>query len=279
MKELHFTYQMSLAFSEPASRHEYTLKCFPQSDETQRITGMTIQLEPKNICFDQKIRQTRTSSFVSCDSFGNKTLCGTIEQEHRLFQITVEGTAETELLPGRKAKEQTLGMYRYGSRYTRQGTALSGYKAEHVCPGKSPLETAVFYMHRLYQDMTYAPGSTNVETTAEEAISLRRGVCQDYAHILIALLRMEHIPARYVVGMMMGEGASHAWVEVEQDGVWYGVDPTNGRRADDGYIHISCGRDAYDCPINKGVFIGGGTQKQRVFVYVEEYEKQRNVTI
>lgn len=264
MKELHFIYRMELAFSEPASRHEYTLKCFPQSDEIQRITGMTIQLEPKS------------RHFVSCDSFGNKTLCGMVEKTHRLFEIKVEGIAATGLAQGRPALERMLGTYRYASTYTRAGAALRQYKAEHPFSGKRARETAEFYMHRIYQDMTYMPGVTSVDTTAEEAIGLRQGVCQDYAHILIALLRMEHIPARYVVGMMIGEGASHAWVEVEDGGIWYGIDPTNDRLADDGYIHISCGRDAYDCPMNKGVFIGGGTQRQSVSVIVEEmrYDKK-----
>lgn len=258
MKELHFIYQMDLAFSEPASRHEYTLKCFPQSDEIQQITGMTIQLEPKS------------RHFVSCDSFGNKTLCGVVERQHQLFEIKVEGTAKTGLAAGRPALERMLGTYRYASAYTRAGEELKKYKADHPFAGTGAKETAEFYMNQLYQDMAYVPGVTNVDTTAEEAVALRQGVCQDYAHILISLLRMERIPARYVVGMMTGEGASHAWVEVEDNGIWYGVDPTNGRLVDDTYIHISCGRDAYDCPMNKGVFIGGGTQKQSVSVVVSE---------
>lgn len=270
MRELHFMYRMSLSFSAPASRHEYTLKCFPQSDEMQKVEEMTIQMEPKNVSFDRNVRKTRSTSFVSCDSFGNKTLCGMIEQQHQLFQITVKGVAKTGLLPGRYAKEQTLGMYRYASRYTKAGAVLREYRASHLCCGGNALEEAEYYMNCLYRDMEYVPGVTNVETSAEEALELRQGVCQDYAHILIALLRMNRIPARYVAGMMLGEGASHAWVEVEDNGMWYGFDPTNGRRVDDGYIHISCGRDAYDCPMNKGVFIGGGVQTQEVLVQVEE---------
>lgn len=258
MKELHFIYQMDLAFSESASRHEYTLKCFPQSDEIQQITGMTIQLEPGS------------THFVSCDSFGNKTLCGVVERPHRLFEIRVEGEAKTGLAVGRPALERMLGTYRYASVYTRAGKTLKKYKSDHPFSGTGAKDRAEFYMNQLYRDMAYVPGVTNVDTTAEEAIALGQGVCQDYAHILISLLRMDRIPARYVVGMMTGEGASHAWVEVEDHGIWYGVDPTNGRFVDDSYIHISCGRDAYDCPMNKGVFTGGGTQRQTVSVIVSE---------
>lgn len=257
MRKLHFTYRMSLAFSQPVSRHEYTLKCFPQSDELQRITGMTICLEPPG------------KHFVSSDSFGNKTLCGVVEREHTLFGIKVEGDAGAGLSNGRLADPSMLGTYRYASRYTKAGEELQAYERAHPFGG-SPREIALYYMNTLYRDMIYQPGVTGVRTSAEEAICLRSGVCQDYAHILIALLRMRRIPARYVVGMMEGEGASHAWVEVEEDGRWYGIDPTNGREVNDGYIHISCGRDAYDCPMNKGVFVGGGQQTQQVSVVVKE---------
>ncbi|MCC8150047.1 MAG: transglutaminase family protein [Lachnospiraceae bacterium] len=260
MRELRFIYQMSLMFSEPATQHNYTLKCFPQSDEVQEIDGIRILLDPES------------KNFVSLDSFGNQTLCGVAEQEHRLFRITVQGAARTGLAPGRRGNADKLGMYRYPSYYTKAGDAILSYWRSHPVYGMSAHEAAVYYMNLLYRDMRYAPGRTGVATKAEEAWTMRRGVCQDYAHILLALLRLEHIPARYVVGMMIGEGASHAWVEVWEDGVWYGVDPTNGREADDQYIFISCGRDAADCQMNKGMMIGGGQQRQSVSVIVTDFE-------
>lgn len=260
MRELHFIYQMSLMFSEPASQHNYTLKCFPKSDEVQQIEGIRVFLDPES------------HNFTSIDSFGNQTLCGVAGQPHRLFRITVQGQARTGLRPGRAAAEKELGKYRYPSYYTKAGDSIRTYWRKHPVFGMSAREAAVYYMNLLYQDMLYAPGSTGVSTKAEEAFALRHGVCQDYAHILLALLRLEHIPARYVVGMMIGEGASHAWVEVCEDGVWYGVDPTNGREADDQYIFISCGRDAADCQMNKGMMIGGGMQRQSVSVIVSDYE-------
>ena len=95
-------------------------------------------------------------------------------------------------------------------------------------------------------------------------------VRQDYAQILIALCHLEKIPARYVAGMMIGEGASHAWVEICQDGIWYGLDPTNNKLVDDDYIKLSHGRDASDCLINRGVIVGGGEQTQDIKVHVWE---------
>lgn len=262
MRELHFIYQMSLMFSKPATRHNYTLKCFPQSDEMQQIDSLRILLDPAN------------RNFTSIDSFGNRTLCGEVEQEHRLFRITVEGQARTGLSTGRSARPEDLGKYRYPSFYTKAGDQIRAFWRSHPVFGMSPREAALYYMRLLYEEMQYTPGSTGVDTKAEEAWAMRRGVCQDYAHILLALLRLEHIPARYVVGMMIGEGASHAWVEVEDGGVWYGVDPTNGREADDQYIYISGGRDAFDCQMNKGMMVGGGQQRQSVSVIVTDAEVQ-----
>lgn len=134
----------------------------------------------------------------------------------------------------------------------------------------STYQKAEMMMRRLYQDFVYQKHITDCNTSAEDAFILGKGVCQDYAQILIALCHLEKIPARYVAGMMIGEGASHAWVEICQDGIWYGLDPTNNKLVDDDYIKLSHGRDASDCLINRGVIVGGGEQTQDIKVHVWE---------
>lgn len=111
---------------------------------------------------------------------------------------------------------------------------------------------------------------TAIQTTAEEAMALGMGVCQDYSHILLSLCRMEHIPSRYVVGMLIGEGLSHAWVEICDNGHWIALDPTNNLIVDDQHIKISSGRDYQDCIINQGLFVGQTTQVQTIHVSVTE---------
>ena len=125
-------------------------------------------------------------------------------------------------------------------------------------------------MHSLHERLQYVPGSTGVRTTAAEAWQKRTGVCQDYAHILIALCRLDGIPARYAAGLMLGEGASHAWTEVYTDGRWTGLDPTNDCMVTDDYIRIACGRDYGDCAVDRGIFRGNALQTQNVYVKVEE---------
>ena len=81
---------------------------------------------------------------------------------------------------------------------------------------------------------------------------------------------MAGIPARYVSGLPVGEGASHAWAEVWADGLWYGLDPTRGCAAHEGYLKLCVGRDYSDCPVERGVFSGGVTQTQTVFMKVTD---------
>ena len=129
-------------------------------------------------------------------------------------------------------------MYRYPSAYTRPVPEIAVFagKAEKLCRKlgkKQNLEKAVCVMGMLYEGFSYEPGSTDISTTAGEALKQGKGVCQDYAHIMTAVLRYMGIPARYVAGLMIGEGYTHAWVEVYTQDGWYGLDPTNNLHIDD----------------------------------------------
>lgn len=260
MKTLHFTYEMLFEFSEPVCKHRFTLKCVPVDSSCQRIEEVKLEIEPV-------LHYMETE-----DSFGNREFYGTIEEPHRRFWVRVSGKAVTGFGECERAlPSHRLGIFKYPSGYTKPGRYLKEYMASHVfADNMSAYDRGVFLMHKLHQDFLYEKGVTTFLTTAEEAMKLGKGVCQDYAHILIALLRMMKIPARYVVGMMTGEGFSHAWVEMEADGKWYGLDPTNDVLVNENYIKISHGRDYDDCIVNKGVFTGTASQKQRISVVVSE---------
>ncbi|MDO4428293.1 MAG: transglutaminase domain-containing protein [Atopobiaceae bacterium] len=105
-----------------------------------------------------------------------------------------------------------------------------------------------------------------------EALAQGRGVCQDYAHVMLAVCRRLGMDARYIAGMLDGEGATHAWVEVHDErGVWVGLDPTHDRAAGDSYIVIGHGRDYRDTKIDIGLFTGAGvSQTQWVNASVHE---------
>ena len=107
-------------------------------------------------------------------------------------------------------------------------------------------------------------------TTAEDAFRHRQGVCQDYAHLMIALCRQAGIPARYACGLMIGEGQTHAWVEAHDGQCWYAFDPTNDTAIATGYIKLAHGRDAQDCPVSRGVYMGVSQEYTTVNVKVEQ---------
>jgi len=128
----------------------------------------------------------------------------------------------------------------------------------------------------IFRNFTYTKGITNVETTVDEILSLRSGVCQDFAHILLQLLRSLGIPSRYVSGYicpnkdgLRGEGATHAWVEVytTQAG-WLGIDPTNNIWTMDNHVKLAVGRNFCDCTPVKGTFNGIAKQTLSVCVSI-----------
>lgn len=140
-----------------------------------------------------------------------------------------------------------------------------------------PLDKAKHIMEKLHEHLVYEKGCTGIDTGAEEAFSIGRGVCQDYSHIMISLLNLSGCSARYVTGLIIGEGESHAWVEVADGGKWYGLDPTNNTIVQDSHIKIGSGRDATECQINRGIMHGGGEQTQDIYVNVSEISPGQSI--
>jgi transglutaminase-like putative cysteine protease len=125
----------------------------------------------------------------------------------------------------------------------------------------TPLEFATRASDWVSNTMQYKSGATNVQTSAAQALEIGAGLCQDYSHILLALCRAANIPAQYVSGHMLGEGGSHAWVEVlipNELGKFQamGFDPTNARVPNLGYTIVAVGKDYNDVPPTSGRFMG-----------------------
>jgi transglutaminase-like putative cysteine protease len=141
----------------------------------------------------------------------------------------------------------------------------------------TPYQTALRFCEYVYKNFTYLPGVTTVETTIDEVWPLKAGVCQDFAHILVLMLRLLNVPARYVSGYicpnhngMRGEGATHAWAEAYlPDYGWLGIDPTNNCIANDTHVRLAVGRNFSDCSPVKGVYKGTSGHLLEVKVSVE----------
>ncbi|MBK0381328.1 transglutaminase family protein [Pedobacter sp. SD-b] len=140
----------------------------------------------------------------------------------------------------------------------------------------SPFEVAKNLCDYVFKNFRYIKGVTTVETTVEEIWKIKSGVCQDFAHILLVMLRYMKIPARYVSGYicpnkngMRGEGATHAWVEAYlPDYGWLGFDPTNNCIVDDTHVRLAVGRNFVDCSPVKGIYKGTSNHKLEVKVSV-----------
>jgi transglutaminase-like putative cysteine protease len=136
----------------------------------------------------------------------------------------------------------------------------------------NPWQAALAIMRFVHQYLTYAPASTNVHTPLRDVLASRRGVCQDYAHMMLGLCRTVKMPARYVSGYLATERASatHAWVELLLPTLgWYPLDPTHDRQLDGTYMKLATGRDYSDVAPVAGYYKGSLHRKMDVDVRIE----------
>ena len=140
----------------------------------------------------------------------------------------------------------------------------------------TPLEFAIHFCKYVYENFKYKKGITTVESTVDEIWEIKLGVCQDFAHILLVILRLRGIPSRYVSGYvctnkkgMRGEGATHAWVEVFIPFYgWLGLDPTNNCIVNEGHVRLAVGKNFSDCSPVKGTYRGTSDHTLEVVVSV-----------
>jgi transglutaminase-like putative cysteine protease len=167
--------------------------------------------------------------------------------------------------------------------------SLAGVARRLGARGRSGLELAQAVNEWAHRALAYEGGATGVHTTAADALALGRGVCQDYAHVMLALCRLLGLPARYVSGHVLGEGGTHAWVEVllpdpagSRLAAAFAFDPTYGGRTGLGHLTVATGRDYRDVAPTSGAYVGaaggGLTASKRVDIIGVEYARDRRRT-
>lgn len=258
MKILHFDYHYKVQFDTEITKHYFQLRCIPRNGTHQRVLNTDFELIP--------------SIPVTCihDGFGNPTYCGNYLPSHDTFEFHIQGDVMTSNAPLNQS-HYVYPIYKYFTPLTTPNQEIKIFAKNNQL--ETDEETAWNLMHKIYEYMTYSPGSTNNNTTAIEAFHQRKGVCQDYSHILLSALRYLHIPARYVAGIMIGEGATHAWVDAYVGDHFIHLDPTNNCEADENYIKLSHGRDFKDCILDKGLFEFSGECHQTMNIYVKVKEE------
>jgi transglutaminase-like putative cysteine protease len=204
---------------------------------------------------------------VRPDGFGNTVLELRFKRVERSveFQAWIEVEREAagpHLVPAAWLEDSRL---LEPSELTMPDERLTAVAAALAESGQGGLQLARLVNGWLFSNMRYRHGVTEVGTTAAEALALGQGVCQDFAHIMIAICRLLGLPARYVSGHLLGEGGTHAWVEVvlplSPDGsdaaAAWAFDPTHGRPATLSYVTVAVGRDYHDVPPTSGRYSYG----------------------
>jgi transglutaminase-like putative cysteine protease len=228
------------------------------------------------------------------DYFGNDVTTFAVFRTHDHFTATAVSVVEVEPKPveiiptisweetrdfiAGQSDASLLDPYEFvfDSRYVASAPELADYARPTFAAGRPLVDAVTELSHRIHAEFRYQPESTSIDMPLLEVLGNRRGVCQDFAHIMIGALRSFRLPARYVSGYLrsgasyQGAGASHAWVSVFVPGSgWLDFDPTNDVRPSEGHVTLGWGRDYGDVTPVKGIAVGGGEQIVEVEVRVE----------
>jgi len=259
-------------------------------DRPARAVVQTLRLSPRNHD-GQYVTRWRIEASVHSrldqheDAFGNIIHVFTADGPFNELKITVEGEVDTQETNGvvRGAIERfPPSMYLRETALTAPDQAIVGFARDvWRTAGADTLAILHLITQRLNTEFVYDTNPTQTTTTAAEALKLRRGVCQDLAHIFIAAARSLEIPARYIGGHfrrndgVITQEAGHAWAEafVPELG-WVAFDPTNGICATEAHVRVAVGLDYLGAAPVRGSRSGGGTETLSVAVHIDQAGRQ-----
>jgi transglutaminase-like putative cysteine protease len=273
-------------YTEPVSLCQNVAHLSARDCVTQHAEPPLLSISPDPAVIEERI-----------DFFGNPVHYFTIQEPHRdltvrfecrvrvtaLSQPEPQGTQTWESVKHRLQMDRAwLDAYQFSfdSRYAAADAMYADYAATSFTPGRPILDAALDLAHRIHTEFVYDPRATNLATPVAEVFEKRRGVCQDFAHLLIACFRSLGLAARYVSGYvstqpppgkarLVGADASHAWVSLFcGEAGWVDLDPTNNQIPGERHVLLAWGRDYDDVSPLKGVILGGGHHKVKVAVDV-----------
>ena len=238
----------------------------PLSGGGQHCTSFRLVTDPPGV----RVRAYR-------DRLGNHVQHLEVLEDHDRISITAlseVSTAAGVLRLGARAVAARASTTTSRRRSTRRSRMRSVELSATAEGQGTETERAVEVMRTVRSLLVYEPGATDVMTRADAALALGRGVCQDFAHVMLAACRRAGIPSRYVSGYLydpLGEGevASHAWVDVlDAERGWVSLDPTHDREQTEAYVRVAVGRDYADVPPTRGVFKGTAEETLEVAVRI-----------
>ncbi|MGI4751420.1 MAG: transglutaminase family protein [Janthinobacterium lividum] len=285
MPKFHITHLTSYLYQEPINDSANQIMLYPIEDQHQEVIEHQLKIT------DNPLIETYKDYYNNkVGSFTNPGVHSALVIDSQLTVITYPQLLPEDFTP-QKQQWDELQKLRYQLPYInfllpQQFKSLSDVlqiTRQEKSEEQTPLQLAKALSNFVYQNFEYKAGVTTVETTLDEIWELKSGVCQDFAHLLLVMLRLVNIPARYVSGYicpnkngMRGEGATHAWVEAYIPFYgWLGLDPTNNIVVEDKHVRLAIGRNFSDCSPVKGTYKGNAQHNLEVKVTVG-YENENH---
>jgi len=287
---LHVVHETAYDYQPPVRTAQHMAHLKPVDDARQQLLAHRLDIAPA---------PAQRSEAV--DVFGNTRTFFSLEFAHESLRVRADSLVATtaaelpqDSLPWQQVAERMryhreahydpAAAFTFSSPYVPRDDAFADYARPSFADGRPLLEAARDLMHRIHGDFDYATAATDANTPALEALALRKGVCQDLAHVMLGCLRSLGLPARYISGYLLtepppgrprlvGSDASHAWVSLylpadAGPGLWVDLDPTNDRGAGEDYVRLAIGRDYSDVSPMRGVIHGGAHHTLNVAVTV-----------
>lgn len=272
-------------YTQPVRESITEVRMCPRTDEFQQCLAFHLRIEP------------RAAARRYTDALGNEIHHFDVPNPHRVRTVRAEAMVEVRPPPGwplelprstwddvdHFRERPELWTWLQPGSFTHETHALRAFRAElGVSRELDPMRLVRWLNDRMFDAFAYAPHSTRVDSPINEVLITRHGVCQDFAHVFITLLRSIGLPARYVSGYLFhrddpderaAPDATHAWLEVYLPEVgWVGLDPTNRVLAGERHIRVALGRDYADVPPLRGFFRGISEERMEVAVRVHRAE-------
>ena len=289
---LHVRHETHYHYTPAVENAQHAVHLRPNTGVSQTVLQHALHISP------QPVQQREW-----LDGYGNSKLFFSLQTSHDELKVTADSVVQTHARSANTpelAWERVRDAFRYragaaynsawefafASAYVPRHEAFANFAKPSFTLGRSLLEAAYELMSRIHNAMTYDGDSTDVDTPALEALQQGKGVCQDFAHIMVACCRAMGLPARYVSGYMLtqpapgqprliGCDASHAWASVycpspdtDEASQWFDFDPTNNRAPGEDYVTLATGRDFLDVSPLRGVIRGGAQHTLDVAVTV-----------
>jgi transglutaminase-like putative cysteine protease len=266
---LKISHTTEYAYDEPVPYSLQRLRLTPTDGPTQKVVNWAVTVDGAKI------------ETGYADQFGNRVELVSIEGAGHTIRITASGEVDTLDKAGVFGPHQgfcPLWLFLRETALTKPGKLVKDLTKG--LKGDSELARMHALMDTIHEMVSYTPGATTTETTAEDALAAGTGVCQDHAHIFISCARFSGVPARYVSGYLLMEGAAeqvatHAWAEAHIPGLgWVGFDPANKVCPDDRYVRIASGLCYRDCAPVSGMRIGPAGENLKVSLTVAPSQTQ-----